>query len=57
MNPTLALIWLLLLPLVASPVIYLAGRISFRLGASAAPARWLSALTLAVDGHPALVRG
>jgi proton-translocating NADH-quinone oxidoreductase chain N len=47
MNPTLALSWLLLLPLVASPVIYLAGRASLRLGRSAAPARWLSAATLA----------
>jgi multicomponent Na+:H+ antiporter subunit D len=52
MTPTLALTWLLLLPLVASPVIYLAGRISFRLGASAAPARWLSALTLAITAVP-----
>ncbi len=52
MNPTLALTWLLLLPLVASPVVYLAGRISSRLGASAAPARWLSALTLAVAAIP-----
>jgi proton-translocating NADH-quinone oxidoreductase chain N len=52
MNPTLALTWLLLLPLVASPVIYLAGRISVRLGASAAPARWLSALALAATGVP-----
>jgi proton-translocating NADH-quinone oxidoreductase chain N len=52
MNPTLALTWLLLLPLVASPVIYLAGRASFRLRASAAPARWLSALTLAGTAVP-----
>lgn len=52
MNPILALTWLLLLPLVASPVIYLAGRISVRLGASAAPARWLSLLALAATGVP-----
>jgi proton-translocating NADH-quinone oxidoreductase chain N len=52
MNPILALTWLLLLPLIASPVIYLAGRISARLGATAAPARWLSALTLAVTAAP-----
>ena len=32
MHPTLALTWLLLLPLVASPVIYLAGRISVAAG-------------------------
>jgi proton-translocating NADH-quinone oxidoreductase chain N len=52
MNPTLALTWLLLLPLAASPVIYLAGRISVRLGASAAPARWLSLLSLAATCVP-----
>ena len=52
MTPALALTWLLLLPLVASPVIYLAGRVSFRLGASAAPARWLAALTLALTAIP-----
>jgi proton-translocating NADH-quinone oxidoreductase chain N len=52
MNPTLALSWLLLLPLVASPVIYLAGRVSTRLGATAAPARWLSVLALAATGVP-----
>jgi proton-translocating NADH-quinone oxidoreductase chain N len=52
MNPTLALTWLLLLPLAASPVIYLAGRISVRLGASAAPARWLSLLSLSATGVP-----
>jgi proton-translocating NADH-quinone oxidoreductase chain N len=52
MNPTTALTWLLLLPLVASPVIYLAGRVSSRLGATAAPARWLSVLTLAATGVP-----
>jgi proton-translocating NADH-quinone oxidoreductase chain N len=52
MHPTLALTWLLLLPLVASPVIYLAGRISVRMGASAAPARWLSALSLAATCVP-----
>jgi proton-translocating NADH-quinone oxidoreductase chain N len=52
MNPTMALTWLLLLPLVASPVIYLAGRVSVRLGATAAPARWLSVLTLIAAGVP-----
>ena len=52
MTPSLALTWLLLLPLVASPVVYLAGRISVRLGASAAPARWLSSLTLAAAFVP-----
>ena len=57
MNPTLALTWLLLLPLVASPVIYLAGRTSFRLGKSAAPARWLAALTLAATSVPLYFTG
>jgi proton-translocating NADH-quinone oxidoreductase chain N len=52
MNPTLALTWLLLLPLAASPVIYLAGRVSSRLGATAAPARWLSVLVLAATVVP-----
>jgi len=39
-----ALRLLLALPLLASPVIYLAGRISVRLGKSARPARWLAVL-------------
>jgi proton-translocating NADH-quinone oxidoreductase chain N len=52
MNPISALAWLLLLPLVACPVIYLTGRISVRLGSSAAPARWLSALALAATAVP-----
>jgi proton-translocating NADH-quinone oxidoreductase chain N len=52
MNPTLALTWLVLLPLAASPVVYLAGRVSARLGATAAPARWLSALVLAAAFVP-----
>jgi proton-translocating NADH-quinone oxidoreductase chain N len=52
MIPTLALTWLLLLPLVAAPVIYLAGRISTRLNAGAGPARWLSVVTLAAAGVP-----
>jgi proton-translocating NADH-quinone oxidoreductase chain N len=52
MSPTLALTWLFLLPLAASPVIYLAGRASFRLRGTAAPARWLSTLVLAATGIP-----
>ena len=47
MNVTLALIWLLVLPLAASAVIYLGGRIGVRLGASAAPSRYLALITLA----------
>ena len=57
MNPTLALTWLLLLPLLASPVIYLAGRASFRLGKSAAPARWLAAVALAATLVPLYYTG
>ncbi len=52
MHPTVALTWLLLLPLMASPSIYLAGRISVRLGRSAAPARWLAVLSLAATSVP-----
>jgi proton-translocating NADH-quinone oxidoreductase chain N len=52
MIPTVALTWLLLLPLVTAPVIYLAGRVSTRLGAGAGPARWLSLLTLAATFVP-----
>jgi proton-translocating NADH-quinone oxidoreductase chain N len=52
MNPTLALTWLLLLPLVASPVIYLAGRSSVRTLGTAAPARWLAVAALAITAVP-----
>ena len=45
-----ALTWLLVLPLVASAVIYVAGRVSVRGGGSAAPARWLAALTMLASG-------
>jgi proton-translocating NADH-quinone oxidoreductase chain N len=44
--------WMLVLPLLASAVIYLAGRVSVRLGAGAAPARWLALLALAATGVP-----
>ncbi len=58
MNPTLALTWLLLLPLVAVAG-DLPGRPNQRAARrdSAAPARWLSVLTLAADRGSALVRG
>jgi proton-translocating NADH-quinone oxidoreductase chain N len=46
MNVT-PLLWLLALPLLASAVIYLAGRIAVRAGLTAAPAGWLAILTLA----------
>ncbi len=57
MNPTLAFTWLLVLPLVAAPLIYLAGRIGVRLGASAAAARWLAVLTVAATGVPLWIVG
>jgi len=40
-------LWLILIPVLASPVVYLAGRL-----AGAAMARWLAFLTLAVTGAP-----
>lgn len=52
MTPTLALPSLLILPLAASPVIYLAGRIGVRLGATAVASRWLSVLALIACGYP-----
>ena len=52
MNATLAFVWLLALPLVASAVVYLAGRIGVRAAGTAAPARVLAALTLAACGVP-----
>ncbi len=57
MNATTAFMWLLALPLVASAVIYLAGRIGVRTAGTAAPARWLSALALAACGLPLWVLG
>jgi proton-translocating NADH-quinone oxidoreductase chain N len=53
MDATSALTWLILLPLVASPVIYLAGRLSRQDGTDKAnPAHWLSVLVLALDLIP-----
>lgn len=46
MDPVKALTWLLVQPLVAAPVIYLAGRLSVRQGRGAGPARWLAALAM-----------
>ena len=54
MNATTAFTWLLTMPLVASAVIYLAGRIAVRSAGTAAPAPWLSALTLAASGVAAV---
>lgn len=47
MNVTLALMWLLVLPLAASAVIYLGGRIGVRLGVTAAASRYLALVALA----------
>jgi len=53
MDATTALSWLILLPLVASPVIYLAGRLSRKYSASkTSPAYVLSTLALAMDLVP-----
>ncbi len=46
MDPVREFTWLLALPLVAAPLIYLAGRISIRRGYGAGPARWLAVLTM-----------
>ncbi len=46
------LTWLLVLPLVASAVIYLVGRLAVRAGVGGAPARWLAFITLAATGVP-----
>jgi proton-translocating NADH-quinone oxidoreductase chain N len=51
MNVT-PMFWLLVLPLLASAVIYLAGRIAVRLGAGAAPAGWLAVAALAATSLP-----
>ena len=53
MDATTALTWLILLPLVASPIIYLAGRLSRRYGANGSKlAHGLSVLALLVDLYP-----
>ena len=47
MNPTTAFPWMIALPLVAAPIIYLIGRLSVRSRAqSAAPARWMAIVVL-----------
>lgn len=49
MNPTIAFPWMIALPLVAAPIIYLVGRLSVRSRAeSAAPARWMAIVVLLV---------
>src|SRR5512143_4009880 len=46
MDPVNELTWLLVQPLVAAPIIYLAGRLSVRRGHGAGPARWLAVLAM-----------
>lgn len=57
MNATTALQLLLALPLLASPLIYLAGRISVRLGRSARPARWLALAAALLTWAPLAAAG
>jgi proton-translocating NADH-quinone oxidoreductase chain N len=52
MNATTALTWTLALPLAASPVIYLCGRLGVRRGLSAVAARWLSLAALVATAVP-----
>lgn len=58
MNASTALTWLILLPLLAAPVVYLAGRLSVRQpNGSASPARWLSILAMVAAGFPLFYAG
>lgn len=60
MNPSIALIWLIALPLVASPVIYLIGRLAARSdesGQRTNPASWLALLALAGTFVPLALAG
>jgi proton-translocating NADH-quinone oxidoreductase chain N len=57
MNETTALIWLIGLPLVASPIIYLVGRIGARNGKQTQLARWLAFLVLLATGIPLYYAG
>ena len=50
MNPVTELTWLLVQPLVAAPVIYLAGRLAVRRGHGAGLARWLAVLAMLHTG-------
>jgi len=53
MTPTAAAQWLLSVPLLAAPAVYLAGRAAHRIGRSAAAARWLALLAIAATMVPA----
>ncbi len=50
MDPVKELTWLLVSPLAAAPIVYLAGRLSVRSGHGAAPARWLAVLSMLWTG-------
>ncbi|MBE3073250.1 MAG: hypothetical protein IMZ67_09760, partial [Acidobacteria bacterium] len=52
MTATTALLWVLALPLMASPVIYLFGRLGVRRGGTAVAGRWLSLAALAATAVP-----
>jgi proton-translocating NADH-quinone oxidoreductase chain N len=57
MDPNISILWLVGIPLVSMPLVYLAGRISLRRGGSAAPARWLALLALAASFVPLYFAG
>jgi proton-translocating NADH-quinone oxidoreductase chain N len=52
MNASNALIWLVVIPLGASPLIYLVGRISARRTGQARPALWLALLAVLATAYP-----
>jgi len=60
MNPGTAFSWMIALPLLAAPIIYLVGRVSGRLSQNynaVAPARWLAVLVLAATGILGYIAG
>lgn len=59
MNANTALIWLIALPLVAAPLIYLIGRLSLRAGHNQRSpiAAWLGVFTLLACGYPLYIAG
>jgi proton-translocating NADH-quinone oxidoreductase chain N len=58
MNANNTLLWMIALPLMAFPVVYLAGRLATRLSPKPAPlARWLSILTLLATFIPLTLAG
>lgn len=57
MNANLAMLWMIALPLLASPLIYVAGRVPVRNGKSPRLARWLVVLVLAATFIPLAISG